>query len=123
MSTMEIYTPVIKAFRELLFKYEVDGLDSGFVDGLIKLGDCLVKAKEEFEALDLANAITEGAAREFYRDLCGTVYGNADKTAQGIMSAELIADHMKIPIWKAKAFLNACRNYGITERQGGGWVV
>ena len=67
--------------------------------------------------------ITKGMAKEFYRDLCGTVYGDANKTAQGIMSAELIADHMQMPVWKAEAFLNACRNYGVTERQGGAWVV
>ena len=67
--------------------------------------------------------ISKGMAKEFYRDLCGTVYGDCNKTAQGIMSAELIADHMKMPLWKAEAFLNACRSYGITERQGGAWVV
>lgn len=67
--------------------------------------------------------ITEKMAREFYRDLCGTVYGDANKTAQGIMSAELIADHMKISVEKANEYLDACRRYGITERQGGAWVV
>ena len=67
--------------------------------------------------------ITKGMAKEFYRDLCGTVYGNADINSQGIMSAALIADHMKMPIEKANEFLDACRRYGITERQGGAWVV
>lgn len=67
--------------------------------------------------------ITKAQAKEFYRDLCGTVYGNADTNSQGIMSAALIADHMKMPIEKANDFLWACAKYGITERQGGGWVV
>ena len=67
--------------------------------------------------------ITKGAAREFYRDLCGTVYGNADTNSQGIMSSALIADHMKMSIEKVNEFLDACRRYGITERQGGAWVV
>ena len=68
-------------------------------------------------------AITQKMAKEFYRDLCGTVYGDANKTAGGIMSAELIADHMRISVEKATEFLWACAKYGITERQGGAWVV
>lgn len=67
--------------------------------------------------------ITKEMAKEFYRDLCGTVYGNANATCGGIMSEELIADHMKISVDRAREFLWACANYGITERQGGAWVV
>ena len=67
--------------------------------------------------------ITKEMAREFYRDLCGTVYGDANKTCGGIMSVGLIADHMGISIERANAFLRACADYGITERQGGAWVV
>lgn len=29
--------------------------------------------------------ITKGMAKEFYRDLCGTVYGNANKNCQGVI--------------------------------------
>lgn len=71
----------------------------------------------------MANKITEGMAKEFYRDLCGTVYGDANKTGGGIMSARLIAEHMGITIPEANDFLWACAEYGITERQGGAWVV
>ena len=67
--------------------------------------------------------ITKGMAQEFYRDLCGTVYGDSSKNSQGIMSVGLIADHMRISIEKANAFCNAMINYGITERQGGKVVV
>ena len=67
--------------------------------------------------------ITKGQAKEFYRDLCGTVYGNAEKNSQGIMSIGLIADHMKISIEKANAFCNAMIKYGITERANGMIVV
>ena len=67
--------------------------------------------------------ITKEMAKEFYRDLCGTVYGNTNTTCGGIMSEELIADHMKISVDLAREFLWACANYGITERQGGAWVV
>lgn len=67
--------------------------------------------------------ITKTQAQEFYRDLCGTVYGNANKNSQGIMSVGLIADHMRISIEKANAFCNAMIKYGVTERQGGKVVV
>lgn len=67
--------------------------------------------------------IPVGQAKEFYRDLCGTVYGNADKNCGGIMSVELIADHMKISVEKATEFCNAMIKYGITEKSCGMIVV
>ena len=45
------------------------------------------------------------------------------KSTRGIMSAELIADHMEISVETASELLFACIKYGITERQGGGYVV
>ena len=67
--------------------------------------------------------INEQQAKEFYRDLCGTVYGDANKNSQGIMSIGLIAEHMCISIEKANDFCQAMINYGITERQNGMIVV
>lgn len=67
--------------------------------------------------------ITKERAKEFYRDLCGTVYGDSAKNSQGVMSVGLIADHMKISIEKANEFCNAMIKYGITERQSGMIVV
>lgn len=68
--------------------------------------------------------MTEAKARAFWRDLMGTLWGDPDtKSTHGIMSAELIADHMGIPVDTASEFLFACCRYGITERQGGGYVV
>jgi len=67
--------------------------------------------------------ITKEMATEFYRDLCGTVYGDPNKNSGGVMSIGLIADHMKISIEKANDFCNAMIKYGITERQGGMIVV
>ena len=69
------------------------------------------------------NSITKSQAKEFYRDLCGTVYGNANKTCQGIMSVGLIADHMRISIERANEFCNAIVKYGITERSCGMIIV
>ena len=67
--------------------------------------------------------ITKSNAKEFYRDLCGTVYGNANKNSCGVMSVALIADHMRISIEKANTYCNAMIKYGITERQSGMIVV
>ena len=67
--------------------------------------------------------ITKNQAKKFYRDLCGTVYGNANKNSCGVMSIGLIADHMRISIEKANAYCNAMIKYGITERQSGMIVV
>ena len=67
--------------------------------------------------------ITKAQAKEFYRDLCGTVYGDANKSCGGIMSEKLIAEHLKISEQQATEMLWACARYGITERQGGAWVV
>lgn len=68
-------------------------------------------------------AISKLQAMGFYRDLCGTVYGDPEKNCGGIMSAEHIAELLRIPTETATEYLMACRKYGITERQGGAWVV
>ena len=67
--------------------------------------------------------ITKSAAKEFYRDLCGTYNGNANKTCQGIASAEHIADTMQIPLGLAKEMCYAMVKHGITEMQGGAYVI
>lgn len=67
--------------------------------------------------------ITKKQAHEFYRDLCGTYNGNPDKTCQGIASAEHIAETMNISPNMVDEFCIAMVKYGITERQGGGYVI
>lgn len=67
--------------------------------------------------------ITESQAKEFYRDLCGTVYGDSSKNSQGIMNIPMIAQHMGISTDKAEEFCNAMIKYGVTERQNGMIVV
>lgn len=69
------------------------------------------------------NLVTREQAKEFYRDLCGTVYGDSNKNCQGIMSEALIADHMGINLIKANLFCNAMIKYGITERSNGMIIV
>jgi hypothetical protein len=59
--------------------------------------------------------ITKTQAKEFYRDLCGTVYGDANKNSQGIMNIPMIAQHMEISTDKAEEFCNAMIKYGITD--------
>ena len=69
------------------------------------------------------NPITKEMAKEFYRDLCGTVYRNKNKNCQGVMPIELIAEHMQISVDKTNDFCAAMIKYGITERQNGMIVV
>lgn len=64
--------------------------------------------------------IKESQAKEFYRDLLGTIHSTGNI---GIMSEYLVADHMGITPERARDMLWACVKYGITERQGGGFVV
>ena len=71
----------------------------------------------------MENIITKEMATEFYRDLCGTVYGDVNKNCQGVMSEELIAEHMKIAHSRANLFCSTMIRYGITERQNGLIVV
>lgn len=63
------------------------------------------------------------AAREFYRDLCGVYNGNANKTCQGIASVEHIAEAMGVSVSETQELCDAMVHYGITERQGGGYVI
>lgn len=67
--------------------------------------------------------ITKEMAKEFYRDLCETVYKDSTKTCCGVMPVELIANHMKISTERATEFCMAMIKYGITERQNGMIVV
>lgn len=72
----------------------------------------------------LSKDITDTKAEGFWKDLIGTLWGNPEtKTTHGIMSSGLIADHMGISYHTAECFLRACRRIGVTERQGGAWVV
>ena len=68
--------------------------------------------------------VTKANAISFWRDLMGTLWHNPDTIqTHGIMGEYLVASHMEIEVSKAKEFLDACVEYGITERQGSGYVV
>jgi len=67
--------------------------------------------------------ITKKQAQEFYRDLCGTVYGDPRKNSQGVMSVALIADHMGMTEARADEFCRAMVYHGITERSCGKYIV
>lgn len=67
--------------------------------------------------------VTKAQAKEFYRDVCGAYNGDANKTCQGIASAEHIAETMNISPNMVDEFCHAMVQYEITERQGGGYVI
>ena len=68
--------------------------------------------------------VTENQTREFWRDLMGTLWGDPNtKVTHGIMSSALIADHMRISAEKANAFMWKAVELGLSDRQGGAFVV
>lgn len=69
--------------------------------------------------------ITEAQAREFWRDFYGTVFHQEPdpRYTKGIMSTTLIADHMRISPELVEAYLQKAKEIGLTEKQGGSWVV
>lgn len=67
--------------------------------------------------------ITKQQATKFYRDLCGTYNGNANKTCQGVASVDHIAESMNIDTWTATIYCDALIKYAITERQNGKIVI
>lgn len=94
---------------------------------LIEINDKHLDMKEMAICLEnwdeVKPSITKPQAQEFYRDLCGTVYGNANKNCQGIMNIPMIAQHMGISNERAEEYCNAMIKYGITEKQSGMIVV
>ena len=66
----------------------------------------VIQIMNKGEKSEMKIEITKNQAKKFYRDLCGTVYGNANKNSCGVMSIGLIADHMRISIEKANAYCN-----------------
>ena len=68
--------------------------------------------------------VTDSQAKEFWRDLMGTLWGDANtKATHGIMNEYMIADHMRISPEKANAFMWKCVSLGLSDRQGGAFVV
>ncbi len=68
--------------------------------------------------------ITEGQAKEFYRDLKGMLYhGDTKHCDTGIMYAFGLANWFGVSENRALGISNAICHYGISETQGGGLVV
>lgn len=66
---------------------------------------------------------TETKAKEFYETLCFMYNGNENRTCQGIATAEHIAEKLRLDLSTTRELCNAMVFYGITERQGGGFVI
>lgn len=67
--------------------------------------------------------MTKKQCKNFIADVKGAIWGNANHPDDAIVEAAFIAERLDISLSKANQFLWACARYGITERQGGGWVV
>lgn len=51
------------------------------------------------------------------------VYGDPNKRNGGVMSPELVADHLGITTETAEMYLWAAVEYGFSDRQGGAFVI
>lgn len=68
--------------------------------------------------------ITEGQAKEYWRDLIGAFYhGKQPKGNTGILYVFGVANWLDVTEERATEICNAWVKYGITERQGGGIVI
>lgn len=68
--------------------------------------------------------ITKAQATGFWKDLMGTCNYDPDtKATHGIMGPGLVGEKLGIPKEKAEEYLWACVAYGLSDRQGGAFVV
>lgn len=67
--------------------------------------------------------ISADKAKEFYKILCFMYNRNENCTGQGVASVEHISEKLKLDLDTTRELCNAMVYYGITERQGGGYVI
>lgn len=89
-----------------------------------EVNDCYANIMHKYSSvIATAREIMESRTRGFYLNLCRRVYGSPDIKCQGIMNSALIAEHMHITPTEVDVYMEAAVCFGITERQGGMWVV
>ena len=82
--------------------------------------------KEIRNFFDDDEPITASQAKEFWRDVMGTIWHDPErKYTSGIMSTEMIAEYMRMDVETCERYLCRCKrdDLHLTERQGGSWVV
>lgn len=63
-------------------------------------------------------------ARGFWEDLMGTIWNDPKRSySSAVVSTEFIADRMNLSVDETEKFMIMCNKAGLTDRQGGGWVV
>lgn len=67
--------------------------------------------------------ISVDKAKEFYKILCFMYNRNENCTGQGIATAEHISEYLKLNLNATRELCDAMVYHGITERQGGGYVI
>ena len=67
--------------------------------------------------------ISADKAKEFYKILCFIYNHDENCTGQGIATAEHIAENLNLDMDTTRELCSAMIYYGITERQGGGYVI
>ena len=67
--------------------------------------------------------ISTDKAKKFYKTLCFMYNRNENCTGQGVASAEHIAEYLRLDLDTTRELCDAMVYHGITERQGGGYVI
>ena len=70
-----------------------------------------------------APKVSLSKAKEFYKILCFMYNRNENCTGQGIATAEHISEKLNLDLDTTRELCNAMIYHGITEHQGGGYVI
>lgn len=93
----------------------------------VTMGEALeIKRDNPGMRFELADYITIEQARNFWKDVMGTIYGDPNRTYNtGTASTRFIADKMGMSYATISDYLYRCadKDVRLTERQGGCWVI
>jgi hypothetical protein len=83
-----------------------------------------IKGENPGVHFDIEDAITDKKAQNFWKDVMGTIWGDSErKYSTGTISTKDLADVMMMPDDRILPYLYKCATLGLTDRQGGGWVI
>ena len=83
-----------------------------------------IKNKNPGFRFEIEDAISDEKGRNFWRDAMGTIWGEPDRSySTTAISTVDFAERMKMPKERILPYLYKCTTLGLTDRQGGGWVI
>lgn len=107
----ESLQPITKNWRGRL------AVDPDYEDELELYGLLVIKIKARYWV------VNEFFCEDFYHSLCAYFNGAWYKKQQCVVSAELVAERFGLSVQDAEEVMCEMCFYGITERQGGAYVI